>query len=41
MKGLTTGLGVIGFFTWVFIAFYAVKSAIQYIRFLLRKAQEK
>jgi len=41
MNYLTTGLGVIGFFTCVFIAFYAVKSAIQYARFLLRKAQEK
>ena len=38
---LTTGLGVIGFFTCVFIAFYAVKSFIQFARAILRKAQEK
>jgi hypothetical protein len=34
---LTTGLGVIGFFTCVFIAFYAVKILIS----ILKKATEK
>lgn len=37
---LTTGLGVIGFFTCVFIAFYAVKSLIIFAKAILRKARD-
>lgn len=40
MNYLTTGLGVIGFFTCVFIAFYAVKSFFTFAKSILRKAQE-
>ena len=38
---LTTGLGVIGFFTCLFIAFYAVKSSIIFAKAILKKASEK
>lgn len=38
---LTTGLGVIGFFTCVFIAFYAVKSLFQFARAIIKASRNE